>query len=95
MKSSYEDLSRRALIKLAHDYDAENNNSLQDYLDGNKESYEEIRPLEIIIDKVDSVKNIIGASSSKLAKTAFDTIDKTLDAVVNSMGMVLDLGTKV
>lgn len=63
MARTYEDLSRRALIRLGHDYDNLNDDKLKKFLEHNDELYEDIRPIECIVDGCDqAVETIFGSN---------------------------------
>lgn len=91
MAKGYECLSRRALIKLNNDFDAENDEMLLKYLEEHLDSYEEIRPVEKISDSVDNVVEKAKDSATKI-KTVF-TEEK--DALMESGLNVIDTTSKL
>lgn len=90
MARGYEDLSRRALIKLGKDYDQVNDAALLQYLTDHNGEYEGIRPVEKMIARVDQVKDTISDSSSIIKKTLADEADKVLDTVINTLSEVAE-----
>ena len=70
---SYEDLSRRALIKLSQDFDMDNDDALLRYLDkkleGNPNTYESIRIPERVIVVADK-------TATEVKRIGEDVIDK-------------------
>lgn len=81
----YKDLSRRALIKLGKDFDDENNDMLIDFLNDNSESYEDVRPIERVIEKADHVKESAIASKSCIKGVITREMDKLLDTIVDTL----------
>ena len=91
MARTYEDLSRRALIKLNHDFDEENNGKLQKYLEKRDEEnpYEGIRTIETITVKVDDIVDTVRTNKSALKQAAINAtetaLNKTIDAITNAI----------
>lgn len=88
MGKHYKDLSRRGLIQLGTDFDAENDGALLEYLTENGDKYEDIRPIESIIDRADQVSEIIGNSGRKImavldGNNEGDLLDKVIDTISN------------
>lgn len=94
MERSYEDLSRRALIKLGHNYDADNDGSLRTYLEEHEDSYEGVRPVERVIERTDEMRAALSESSGIIKKAALDQMDKLLDKMVNGLNTMLDSAAK-
>lgn len=90
MAQGYEDLSRRALIKLGKDYDQVSDAALLQYLTDHNGEYEGIRPVEKVIARVDQVKDTISGSSSIIKKTLADEADRVLDTVINTLSEVAE-----
>lgn len=95
MAKGYECLSRRALIQLNKDYDAENDEALLKYLQAHLEQYEEIRAVEKISNSVDNAASTLKKSSAviktALAKEGDKLIESALD-VVNTTAKELACG---
>lgn len=83
MAKGYEDLSRRGLIALGKDFDLDNDAELLKYLTEHSERYEDIRPVEALICKVDNLGEAIKGSSITLKKSACTEGNKVLDSVVD------------
>lgn len=90
MAQGYEDLSRRALIKLGKDYDQVSDAALLQYLTDHNGEYESIRPVEKVIARVDQVKDTISGSTSIVKKTLAQEADRVLDTVINTLADVAD-----
>lgn len=95
MAKGYECLSRRALIQLNKDYDAENDEALLKYLQAHLDNYEEIRAVEKISDSVDNAASTLKKSSAviktALAKEGDKLIESALD-IVNTTAKELACG---
>ena len=85
MGKRYEDLSRRALIKLGGDFDSENDAALLQYLTENGDKYEGVRPVEKVIARVDQVKDALCGSSSSIKQVINKEADKVLDTVIDAL----------
>ena len=85
MGKRYEDLSRRALIKLGNNYDQEHDAELLQYLTEHSDEYEGIRPVEKIIEKADHIVDTASTSSSIVKKVLAAEADKMMDAVISSL----------
>lgn len=93
MAKGYEDLSRRALIKLGHDYDQEHNGELMLYLTEHSDEYEGIRPVESLVQRTDQLVDTIHKSVFKL-KPIVDTaahkvVDKVADAAIDNADKII------
>lgn len=88
MAASYEDKSRRALIQLGKDYDADNGAQLLSYLQANDEKYEGIRPVEKVIQRTDEVKQVMKDAGVTVKGVVMRQIDKVLDSVVDAVRSV-------
>lgn len=95
MSKTYEDLSRRALIKLGHDYDQDSKGELKQYLDKHQDQYEDIRPIETLVQRTDQlvetvsksaigVRTIINAAANKTINKAADIVIANADAVIGN-----------
>lgn len=82
MAKGYESLSRRALIKLGEDYDADHDGELISYLTKNSDKYESIRPVEGIISRLDSIRDYTDSSIKHLVS---DQADKMLNNIVETV----------
>ena len=95
---TYEDLSRRALIQLGHEYDELNGNRLQKFLNHNEDLYECIRPVERIIDGCDqAIETVFGSRVSvceSLCKTGGTVIGAVGEALATAASSVISAGAK-
>jgi hypothetical protein len=89
MAKHYSDLSRRALIKLAEDYDDVSGGALLEYLTENGERYEDIRPIEVAVDKLDTAKARVDLKITKKVGTVLDTFSESFDKTISG---ILKLG---
>ena len=64
MGKNYEELSRRGLIKLDHDYDHYSGGDLAKYLAKHEGEYENIRPVEKVVDCYDNVMSAVNRTIS-------------------------------
>lgn len=102
MAKTYEDISRRGLIKLGHDFDQVNDAALQRYLAENSEQYENIRPAEKVIVRADQIGDTMKEAAGKIRtamsgsggivkkiiiKEADKLLDTVIDTVVNTANM--------
>ena len=93
MSKCYEDLSRRGLIRLNHDFDAEHGGVLHQYLSEHGDEYENIRPVENVINRVDQIVETV-SSSTRGIREAFKHADgkkvavSVLDAVVDNADVI-------
>lgn len=85
MARRYEDLSRRALIKLGSDYDDANEGKLLLYLAEHDKEYEGIRPVEKAIQSADQVKETLKYSGGVLKQTIAREADRLLDKIVDGL----------
>jgi len=85
MGKHYNDLSRRALIKLGNDFDQEHDAELLQYLTEHGDEYENIRPVEKVIEKADHLKEVAGVSTSVVKKVLANEADRMIDAVIESL----------
>lgn len=90
MAKGYEDLSRRALIKLGKDYDQENEAALLNYLADHSDEYENIRFVEKCMVKADNVAQSLRGSKSVIKDVLISQSDKILDTVVSAVISVSD-----
>lgn len=93
MAKGYEDLSRRALIKLGHDYDQAHNGELMLYLTEHSNEYEGIRPIESFVQRTDQLVDTVHNSVFKL-KPIVDTaahkvVDKIADAAIENADKII------
>lgn len=94
---SYQDLSRRALIKLNSNFDSENNNALLNYLNEKLEAdsnyYEPIRVSERVIvcgDKIGaevkkSIENMLDNGSEAVSKVLNKFSDKAASTIISKI----------
>ena len=85
MARNYTDLSRRGLIKLASDYDQNNDAKLMQYFTENDKKYEGIRPMESVIERLDQVKETITESGSAIKSVCIQQADKMIDSVIDAL----------
>lgn len=85
MGKHYNDLSRRALIKLGNDFDQEHDAELLQYLTEHGDEYEGIRPVEKIIEKADQLKETASVSGGAIKKVLAKEADRMIDAVIDSL----------
>lgn len=85
MAKGYTDLSRRALIKLNNDFDQENDAALMNYLAEHDEEYENVRPVETAIERVDQISESVKKSASVLKDVAMKEIDKCVDKLASTI----------
>lgn len=90
MAKGYEDLSRRALIKLGKDFDQENDAALMQYLAEHSNEYENIRFVEKCIVKADTIAQSLKGSKSIIKDVLISQSDKIIDTVVNAVVTVAD-----
>ncbi len=83
MSKNYEDLSRRALIQLDHDFDAENDEALLKYLAERENEYENIRFVEKVTVRVDKLTDTAKESFNKIKDACFDEADKFVDKAIS------------
>lgn len=91
MSKNYADLSRRGLIQLNKDFDEDNDGKLLQYLSENGEKYEDIRPIESIIDRADQASEIIGNSGRKIKAVISGEGGKLIDNVVDVICDIADI----
>lgn len=94
---TYQDLSRRALIKLNSNFDSDNNNALLNYLNEKLEDdskyYEDIRISERVIecgDKIGgevkkSIENFIDNGSEAVSKVLGKFSTKTVSTIIDKI----------
>ena len=90
MAKGYEDLSRRALIKLGKDFDQENDAALMQYLAEHSNEYENIRFVEKCMVKADTIAQSLKGSKSIIKDVLISQSDKIIDTVVNAVVTVAD-----
>lgn len=83
--AQYNELSRRGLIKLNHDFDAANDNALHEFLNGAQESYEGIRPFEEIAQRVDELSGVLNDKKDAVSQSMMDRVNHVFDGVVKSL----------
>lgn len=106
MSKCYEDLSRRGLIHLGHDFDADNGGALQHYLAEHADEYENIRPVEAVIERADQIvetvsvpvraikEAVMDKDCRNVATTIFNTIVDNKDTIKAGISAVTALVTK-
>lgn len=85
MARNYEDLSRRGIIALNKDFDKDNNDILNNYLEANDEKYEGIRTIESVLAKVDKITNKAENSGELIKEAISNETNKFLDKVINTL----------
>ena len=93
MSKTYEDLSRKGLIKLGHDFDRDNDGALQHYLAEHGDNYQNIRPVESVIERVDQIVETVSAPIRRVKKSAEEndckkTVVAVLDAVADNADVI-------
>lgn len=103
MSKCYEDLSRRGLIRLGHDFDEDHGGALQHYLAEHGDEYENIRPVETVIERADqivetvsgpmrTIKNaFMNKDCKKVVTTVFDTVVDNADLIKSGINAVTAL----
>ena len=103
MSKCYEDLSRRGLIRLGHDFDEEHGGALQHYLADHADEYENIRPVETVIERADQIVETVSGpmrtikrafmdkDCKKFATTVFDTVVDNADLIKSGINAVSSL----
>lgn len=86
----YEDLSRRALIKLGKDFDDANDAALMKYLSENEDMYENIRFAEKVICKADNIVESFRGMRPAVKNIIQKHGEKVIDAVIDSVITVSD-----
>lgn len=89
MGKTYEDLSRRALIKLSKDFDQENDTKLLEYLTENGEKYEDIRPIEVVVDRLDQVVDTVSNSGIRVKDTLVRETTRVLDSFIDNVSKTI------
>lgn len=80
--TDYKDLSRRALIKLNKDFDAENNDALILYLQKHQDQYEKIRFSEKIIDTGDNIYEKASTTCSNFLDNILNNFSDAADSIL-------------
>lgn len=93
MSKSYEDLSRRGLIKLSHDFDQENNGALLQYLAEHGDEYENIRPVEKVVERTDQIIQTVSTTTKGIREALADRDTKditmaVLDCVIDNADVI-------
>lgn len=94
MGKGYEDLSRRALIKLGRDYDQESDAALLEFLTEHGDEYENIRFTEKILEKADQLKESVCGSTSTVKKVISKEADKLLDSTIDILTSITKENTE-
>ena len=89
--AKYEDLSRRGLIKLNKDFDAENDGALMHFLAENGDNYEDIRPVEAIIDRVDQAAETVSKAGYRIKSVIGKEGSNLLESVIGAIADVADI----
>ena len=97
MARGYEDLSRRALIKLGHDFDQEHDGELMRYLTEHNAEYEGIRPVEALVQRTDQLVETVSNSRFGI-KAVVDTaahtaVNKIADFAVENADKIIGIAT--
>lgn len=88
---NYEDLSRRAMIKLGHDYDRDNGDQLKTYFveKDTQVPYEGIRPVEKMTEQVDHLTETIKENGGALKRAAVKSVNNMLERVIDAVDGVI------
>lgn len=100
MAKGYEDLSRRALIKLGHDFDQAHNGELMLYLTEHSDEYEGIRPVESLVQRTDQLvetvhnsvfglKPIVDNAAHRVVNKVADVAIENADKIIGAAGAAL------
>lgn len=90
MAKTYEDISRRGLIKLGHDFDRDNEAALQRYLAENGENYENIRTVEKVIVRADQITETVKEAASRLKTAASGSSGIVKKIIINEADKFID-----
>lgn len=82
MSKNYEDLSRRGLIKLSHDFDQDNDGVLLQYLAEHGDEYENIRPVEKVVERADQLIETVSTSTKGIREAIADHSAKNVTVAV-------------
>lgn len=94
--SSYRELSRRGLINMCMDYDAQNKNQLNAFLQKHDGAYESIRAGELILEKTDQVTSAVCERFDRFKKDAIANEDAKVNKLISKLaGGVVDAGTRL
>lgn len=83
--SNYHELSRRGLIKLNEDFDLNHNNELKGYLLDRRDRYEDIRPHEALVAKMDDAAEKAKARGGVVSDIVIKKLDKIFDKVMDKL----------
>lgn len=83
--SNYHELSRRGLIKLNEDFDLNHNNELKGYLLDSRDRYEDIRPHEALVAKMDDAAEKAKARGGVVSDIVIKKLDKIFDKVMDKL----------
>lgn len=93
MARGYEDLSRRALIQLGHDFDQEHDGELMRYLTEHNAEYEGIRPVEAFVQRTDQIVETISNSrfgiKAIVNTAAHNAVNKVADIAVENADKII------
>ena len=87
---SYNELSRRGLIKLGNDYDVANNNGLKDFLNNASGGYESVRPHEQMIEKLDEAAEKVKIQGGVVSTAMVRKVDKVFDRMMGKLQKEID-----
>ena len=77
MAKGYEDLSRKALIKLNKDFDKKSGGELHKFLSENDDKYEEITPVELFAESISDAVESIGFTAADILSDFINSDPKT------------------
>ena len=83
MSQNYNEISRRGLIRMSHEYDQASNNALKEFL--NEHEYESIRPFEQIAQRADEVSAILSEKTDEVSKSMSDRVNSVFDSIVKAL----------
>lgn len=89
MSINYNDYSRRGLVAMNKMFDADNDQMLSGYVseveEANAEKFEQIRPIEKMIDTIDRASDSVKKSGDTVSQAVADRIDSLFEGVVNQL----------
>lgn len=93
MSKNYTDLSRRGLIELGRDFDQDNDGALLQYLAEHGDKYENIRPVEKVVERADQFIETVSTSTKGIREamhnnSAKETTIAVLDCIIDNADVI-------